>query len=65
MFTADHSHLDYLHVIDFILLSIYNQSMSTASESQLFDSVARALVPGWPGFNSQPWLTYNVINNKQ
>ena len=34
----------YLHKVDFAYLIVYNQSMTTASESQLFGSVVRALV---------------------
>ena len=34
----------YLHKVDFAQLLVYYQSLTTASESQLFGSVARALV---------------------
>ena len=41
---GQHSHLTYLHNIDFPWLLVYNQALTTASESQLFGSVVRALV---------------------
>ena len=34
----------YLHKVDIAYLIVYNQSLTTASESQLFGSVVRALV---------------------
>ena len=43
----------YLHKVDFAYLLVYNQSLTTASESRLFGSVVRALVlyRGDPGSN--------------
>ena len=34
----------YLHKVDFALLLVYNESLTTASGSRLFGSVVRALV---------------------
>ena len=34
----------YLHKVDLAKLLVYNQSLTTASESRLFGSVVRALV---------------------
>ena len=41
----------YLHKVDFAKLLVYNQFLTTASESRLFGSVVRALVfyQGDPG----------------
>ena len=42
--TAQHYHILYLQIEDFVLLLVYNPSLTTASESRLFGSVVRAMV---------------------
>ena len=46
-----HSHLKYLHIVDFAYLLYYNQPLTTRLEGSLFGSVIRALVlnRGVPG----------------
>ena len=44
----------YLHKVDFAWLLVYNQSLTTASESRLFGSVVRALVLYWGDPGSIP-----------
>ena len=44
----------HLHMVDFAYLLVYNQSLTTASESRLFGSVVRALVSYWGDPGSIP-----------
>ena len=63
----------YLHKVDFAELLVFNQSLTTASESRLFGSVVRALVSyrGDPGsipskgmrnFSAMPYIVTTIMS---